>query len=254
MGSRIGYWKLKARAVDYLTEIRGAIPFAAEQIELMRRLVVSRKSSVHKVLDLGCGDGVLGQAILDDFPKAAGTFLDYSGPMLESARTRLGNSPGTRFILEDFGEARWSEAVSDDGPYDVIVSGFSIHHQPDQRKRALFGELYGLLAPNGIFLNLEHVSSPTSWVESNHNELFVDCIANFHADRGTGRTRAEVSHDFYHAPVVDEDFLTPVEVQCQWLREIGFQHVDCYFKVFELALFGGRKPIPADNNHHELGE
>ncbi|SPE57295.1 hypothetical protein SBV1_270094 [Verrucomicrobia bacterium] len=29
--------------------------------------------------------------------------------------------------------------------------------------------------------------------------------------------------------------------QCQWLREIGFENVDCYFKVFELALFGGTK-------------
>jgi hypothetical protein len=26
------------------------------------------------------------------------------------------------------------------------------------------------------------------------------------------------------------------------LRDIGFVDVDCYFKVFELAVFGGRKP------------
>ena len=32
-----------------------------------------------------------------------------------------------------------------------------------------------------------------------------------------------------------------VEMQCQWLRGIGFQDVDCFFKTFELALFGGRK-------------
>jgi len=28
----------------------------------------------------------------------------------------------------------------------------------------------------------------------------------------------------------------------RWLQEIGFADVDCYFKIFELALFGGRKP------------
>jgi hypothetical protein len=33
-----------------------------------------------------------------------------------------------------------------------------------------------------------------------------------------------------------------VEVQCQWLRQIGFGHVDCYLKIFELALFGGLRP------------
>ena len=38
-----------------------------------------------------------------------------------------------------------------------------------------------------------------------------------------------------------ENIPAPVESQCQWLRETGFQEVDCFFKTFELALFGGRK-------------
>jgi hypothetical protein len=38
-----------------------------------------------------------------------------------------------------------------------------------------------------------------------------------------------------------EYILAPVDLQCAWLRLIGFQDVDCFFKVFELALFGGRK-------------
>ena len=36
--------------------------------------------------------------------------------------------------------------------------------------------------------------------------------------------------------------MASVEDQCEWLREIGFADVDCFFKVFELAVFGGRKP------------
>ena len=38
------------------------------------------------------------------------------------------------------------------------------------------------------------------------------------------------------------NILAPVEVQCQWLREIGFTDVDCYLKMFEVAVFGGRRP------------
>ena len=33
--------------------------------------------------------------------------------------------------------------------------------------------------------------------------------------------------------------LTSVELQMRWLREIGFEEVDCYWKWLELALFGG---------------
>ena len=39
-----------------------------------------------------------------------------------------------------------------------------------------------------------------------------------------------------------DNILAPVGDQCDWLREIGFEDVDCYFKIFELAVFGGRKP------------
>ena len=37
------------------------------------------------------------------------------------------------------------------------------------------------------------------------------------------------------------NILAPVEDQCRWLREIGFRDVDCFWKYFELAIFGGVK-------------
>ncbi len=33
----------------------------------------------------------------------------------------------------------------------------------------------------------------------------------------------------------------PTQTQCDWLREIGFEQVDMYFKIPELAIFGGVK-------------
>ena len=35
------------------------------------------------------------------------------------------------------------------------------------------------------------------------------------------------------------NILASVEEQCRWLHEIGFQDVDCFWKYFELAIFGG---------------
>ena len=60
---------------------------------------------------------------------------------------------------------------------------------------------------------------------------------------GTGKSREEVAEEFVHRPDKQANILALVEVQCDWLRDCGFDDVDCYFKVLELALFGGRRPL-----------
>lgn len=122
----------------------------------------------------------------------------------------------------------------------MIVSGFSIHHQPDERKREIYAEIYALLSPGGLFLNLEHVASASRWVEEQFEEYFIDALYRHHAPNG--KTRDEVAAEYYYRPDKSANILAPVELQCDWLREIGYEHVDCYFKAFELALFGGMKP------------
>jgi hypothetical protein len=63
----------------------------------------------------------------------------------------------------------------------------------------------------------------------------------FHSNANPGKTRKEIEEIYYKRPDKLENILAPVETQCQWLRDVGLQDVDCFFKVFELALFGGRK-------------
>jgi hypothetical protein len=49
---------------------------------------------------------------------------------------------------------------------------------------------------------------------------------------------------YRHRPDKAANILAPVELQCGWLREIGFEEVDCCFRIYELAVFAGRKPNP----------
>jgi tRNA (cmo5U34)-methyltransferase len=233
-------WKSATLARTFLEGVRGGIPFATEQIDVMLRLIQARKAPVSRILDLGCGDGVLTRAILAHYPHAQCALVDFSEPMLDAARTQLGDrEPQPQFVLADLGTPDWRRALT--GAFDVIVSGYAIHHLPDHRKRDLYGEIFMLLAAGGVFINIEHVASRTPWVERICDELMIDSQHAFHSRQGSSKTREQVAEEFVHRPDKAANILTLVETQCDWLRACGFADVDCYFKAFELAVFGGRR-------------
>ncbi len=242
METKDAVWQTNELTQTYLTGVRGAIPLAQEQIDVMMRLIHAANPAATTILDLGCGDGILGQAFLDQYPQAHGIFADFSEPMLEAARKRMAGNNRCTFIQVDYGKIGWESSLP---PallqYEVIVSGFSIHHQPDERKKEIYAELYNLLAPGGIFLNLEHVASSSPWLERRFEEYFVDALYTYHQSIASGKTRQQVDEEYYSRPDKAANLLVPVESQCDWLRDIGFTDVDCYLKIFELALFGGIK-------------
>ncbi len=167
------------------------------------------------MLDLGTGDGRLLGLVKLAHPECLGVALDFSPTMLEKARQRFADDRTVRVVEHDL-----TGPLPDFGSFDAIVSCFAIHHLEHERKRELYVEVFDLLEPGGVFLNLEHVSSPTP--------------------RLHGRFLAALG-----LTVEEEDpsnRLLDVGTQLRWLLELGYADVDCYWKWLEMALLGGVKP------------
>jgi len=174
-----------------------------------------------RVLDLGCGDGRLLALVLTARAGARGVGVDFSPVMLERARARFAGDRAVEIVDHDLDAPL---AVTAFGRFGAVVSSFAIHHVSDARKRSLYAEVFELLEPGGVLLNLEHVASPTP-------ALHLDFLERI----GESPETEDPSN-----------LLAPVEAQLEWLRAIGFTDVDCHWKWRELALLAGVKPIGSD--------
>jgi SAM-dependent methyltransferase len=90
------------------------------------------------VLDLGTGTGAIALRLADAAGEVVGR--DVSEGMLERAREKAGER-GVDNVT--FGEGRFREPAYD-GPVDVVVSNFAMHHLADDEKREAVGVLSGL--------------------------------------------------------------------------------------------------------------
>lgn len=235
-------WKLPAIVNRYLS-YRAAIPMAQEQIGVMMSILKTREQPIEKFLDLGCGDGILGAAILSEFPSARGVFVDFSEPMLEQAREQLKDyASQLAFENIDYGDPAWINRIQALGTFDAIVSGYSIHHQPDARKRQIYDEIFSLLKPEGWFINIEHVSSAAQLNIDLFENHYVAVRYAIEQRDGGARTFDQIAEEYKNRPDKAANILAPTELQCDWLREIGYEEADCYFRIYELAVFAGRKP------------
>jgi ubiquinone/menaquinone biosynthesis C-methylase UbiE len=230
-------WKDAEVARRFLDERRRAVPLGDEQVKIMLRVARRFVPQPARFIDLGCGDGFLARAVLSEYSTSHAVLIDHSEPMLRRANEAMSPFPG-RYEIGHGDLSESLRGVVGDGPFDLIVSGYAVHHLPTARKRSLYREVYDLLRPGGLFVNVEHVASATPEMEAVHDEAYIDHIVAV-----TGRDRTEVEREYHGRPDKADNILEPVEAQVGWLRESGFQQADCYFKWLELAVFGGQKPL-----------
>lgn len=108
-------------------------PYRAE----VRACIAEQVAGARRILELGCGPGLLAEAILDRSPLADYTLLDFSPPMLAMARRRVGAYPLTAFALADFLDPGWAAGL---GTFDAIVTMQAVHELRHKRRAALLYE------------------------------------------------------------------------------------------------------------------
>ncbi len=135
-------------AESYDSDVRESAeryPFAGYE-ELMDRIAAQvlgcrRADGPVKVLDLGCGTGVLASRLAE--AGCAVTGVDFSAEMLAEAARRC---PSLRPIRADF-SAGLPDGLG--GGFDAVTCTYAIHHLSTPQQARLLRECLGVLRPGG---------------------------------------------------------------------------------------------------------
>ncbi|MCR2807023.1 class I SAM-dependent methyltransferase [Paenibacillus soyae] len=175
-----------------------------------------------RILDLGAGTGLLTAMMLDKFPHAEFTLIDFSDEMLAQAKTRFAGRNNLTYIAEDYSAYPFKDS------YDAVVSSLSIHHLPHDQKRSLFRTVRGLLKPGGRFVNADQSAGGSLSFDQTYRQSWLRSVEN--SGIGGEAIRASVERRSH-------DINAGLPEQLQWLREAGFASADCVYKHHEFTVY-----------------
>jgi tRNA (cmo5U34)-methyltransferase len=205
------------------------------QRRLMAVLLPFGEQDSFTFLDLGAGTGAASRAILGLHPRATAILADFSAEMMRAGEREMEPFAGRyRYVEFDMSASEWPAAIP--AALDAVVTSMCVHHLPDERKRGLFAEIYGHLAPGGWYLNYDPVRAEdpvveAAWQRVNDYEDPELAIQQAH------RTPDEQARWDNHVR-----YIIPLARQLDYLRSAGFAGIDVYWKHLENVIYGGCRP------------
>lgn len=236
-------WADRDYAYQYLDEADIRIIERRRLLEILksyyRHFLGKRKNN--RILDLGCGDGILTDELLQVDNSISPVLIDASGDMLRKAKERLRNVDGAHFIQASFQDLIKSNTEIQLSQFGGIVSSLSIHHLNSSEKEKLFAYILDHLIDGGCFINIDIVLSPTMIIESWYRDLWREWMVEH---RNALQSRGSFDYDAIIKMHAEEGHFRKIDTlsdQLDMLQNVGFRDVDCFYKYGLFAMYGGRK-------------
>lgn len=144
-----------------------------------------------RVLDAGCGTGLLSRYVQDAYPNTIVDAFDYSELRVAEAKKRI---KGTNYKINFFQDNIQQMSVASE-TYDVIVSRYVIEHLPNPK--AAIVEMARLLRPGGMLyiIDLDGIFINLHSENKRFNFLLDKIKAGFKSDLYIGRKLPSYFHE-----------------------------------------------------------
>jgi tRNA (cmo5U34)-methyltransferase len=199
-----------------------------------------KRAGPTRILDLGCGDGIVAETLCAVDEGASVVVTDGSIEMLDAARSRLAGLPVIEFCQVTFEEiiaGKFQRA-----PFDFVASAFAIHHLDLTHKTGLFQSIIASLKPGCYFVNIDVALAENKAYTDWQFRLWQEWIVRRQRRLGLAQDYSQVPEQ---ARVKPENHYDTLDSQLDAMRSAGFVDVDCHYRYSVFSVYSGKRPALA---------
>jgi len=208
------------QAVKYENLMERLVPQYRKQREIIYELLPEKSAQPLCVLDLGCGNGILSELVLNKLPNAHVVGFDLTPRMLQEYEKNLSRFRGRYELM--LGDYRFDSIGSN---YDIIMAGLTLQHLTWGERKDFYKRIHTILNHNGAFI-LNDIIIDEDW---DIRKLQYSKWMNFIASNGE-------DPEFWLDRHMTKDYPVTLEDHFLWLEEAGFSKMDCYWRFHNFAI------------------
>ncbi len=213
------------QADEYESLMVKLVPCYLEQHRIIRELLPAHDKEC-RILDLGCGNGILSEVIFSKLPRAYIVAFDLTENMLQACGKKLKKHTGS-FELQ-VGDFR-TEPIGTG--YDLVAAGLSLHHLPWREREKFYKTVFRSLNNRGLFITRDIIIDEDEEIRNLHYDLWKDHM----------RSNGE-NPEFWYAKHIEKDHPVTLTNHFAWLKKAGFARIACHWRLYNFAVTSAEKP------------